>query len=140
MTVSEPLLRFLLYAKSGQFSTFVILMTITSEGERMHKLAVLLAALWIAPIAATAMPHVELALHYRPVIGAPNSVRLTATNFGPGYAYVMSYQTAFALPEGRTTGKWLQIRDEAGNEVAYKGRWVLTRTPGPSSYRSIAPG
>jgi len=106
----------------------------------MHKLAVLLAALWIAPIAATAMPHVELALHYRPVIGAPNSVRLTATNFGPGYAYVMSYQTAFALPEGRTTGKWLQIRDEAGNEVAYKGRWVLTRTPGPSSYRSIAPG
>ena len=106
----------------------------------MHKIAGLLIALVSAPVAAASMPHVELAVEYRPVAGAPNSVRLKATNFGPGIAYVMSYQTAFALPEGRTTGKWLQVRNEAGLEVTYKGRWVLTRSPGPSIYRSIAPG
>jgi hypothetical protein len=115
-------------------------MTIANEGEMMRKLVGLLVALTSMPVAAGSMPHVELTVQYRPGTDAPNRVRLKATNFGPGNAYVMSYQTAFALPEGRTTGKWLLVRDEAGIEVPYKGRWVLTRAPGPSSYRSIAPG
>jgi hypothetical protein len=83
----------------------------------MRKFAGLLVALFITPVAEASMPHVELSVHYRPVSGAPNNVRLKATNFGPGNAYVMSYQTAFALPEGRTTGKWLQVRDQGSLEA-----------------------
>jgi hypothetical protein len=57
----------------------------------MHKLVLLLVALLTTPVAAAPVPHVELAVMYRPVPGAPNSGRLMATNAGPGHAYIMSY-------------------------------------------------
>jgi hypothetical protein len=100
----------------------------------------MLATMVVVPTAVASVPHVELAIHHRPTAGAPNTVRLTATNFGPGDAYVMSYQTPFALPDGRMTGRWVDVRETSGKEVVYKGRWVLTRSPGPSMYRRIARG
>ncbi len=100
----------------------------------------MLATMVVVPTAVASVPHVELAIHHRPTAGVPNTVRLTATNFGPGDAYVMSYQTPFALPDGRMTGRWVDVRETSGKEVVYKGRWVLTRSPGPSMYRRIARG
>ncbi|WP_089974156.1 hypothetical protein [Luteibacter sp. UNCMF331Sha3.1] len=63
-----------------------------------------------------------------------------ATNFGPADAYILAYHSVFALPDGRTTGRWIHVTDASGNDVAYTGRSVLIRSPGPASYTRIPSG
>jgi len=87
--------------------------------------------------AFASVPHVELSISPN---GTPNGVRLVATNFGPADAYILAYHSVFALPDGRTTGRWIHVTDASGNDVAYIGRSVLIRSPGPASFTRIPSG
>lgn len=107
----------------------------------MRRILVTIAAALLATTAAKAsVPHVEVSVLPVSTADVPNGIRVTATNFGPGDAYFLSYHTVFAQPEGRTTGRWVIVEDASGREVPYVGRSVLIRSPGPSSYTRIPPG
>ncbi|MDR6936585.1 hypothetical protein [Luteibacter sp. 3190] len=92
-----------------------------------------------ASAVAAGAPRVDLTLQHVPMDGRPNNLRVVATNHGSGDAYVLTYHSVFAQPEGRTTGRWIVLTDESGAEVRYTGRSVLIRSPGPMSYMRIPP-
>jgi len=71
---------------------------------------------------------------------APNTVSVSLSNPSDRDVFVYTYQTAFAKPDGRTTGNWFAVEDAFGNEVPYKGRFVVSGTPTPSEYTRIRPG
>jgi len=82
-------------------------------------------------LSANAMPVVELSVRHldgTAISALANAVEVAVVNRGPGDAFFYTYTSAFALPEGRTTGSWFTLSDAFGNEVPYRGRWVLTDT------------
>lgn len=107
----------------------------------MKRVVLALSAFLITPLAAWASPEVEIALsHHAGLTEPPNAVEVVATNHGSEAVYIHTYSTPFALPDGRMTGGWFSITDAFGNNVAYRGRWVLVRGADSSSYTRIAPG
>jgi len=105
-----------------------------------RRVILLLLALFASSRAASAA---DVELRVRHVGAAPsgtNSVEITALNWGPGEAFFFTYTSAFALPDGRSTGRWFTIKDAFGNEAPYRGRWVLTRGEDADSYTRLAEG
>lgn len=106
----------------------------------MRKIITVMAGVALSASAVAAgAPRVDLTLQHVPMDGRPNNLRVVATNHGSGDAYVLTYHSVFAQPEGRTTGRWIVLTDESGAEVRYTGRSVLIRSPGPMSYMRIPP-
>ncbi|HEY4294750.1 M35 family metallo-endopeptidase [Luteibacter sp.] len=71
---------------------------------------------------------------------APNTVMVSLSNPSDHDVFVYTYQTAFAKPDGRMTGSWFDVEDAFGNDVRYKGRFVVSGAPTPSAYTRIRPG
>ena len=99
------------------------------------------AAIWFFVTAAYAGNEVSLSLaHDGRDASAANSVALTLSNGTDHDIFVYGYNSVFAQPDGRTTSNWLSVTDAFGNEVLYKGRYVVMGAPPPSLFIRIRSG
>jgi hypothetical protein len=95
---------------------------------------------WVAS-AAGAQGRIHLTVvHDSRDVSAPNSVAVTLLNSTDHDIFIYGYNSAFEMPEGRTTSNWFDVSDAFGHSVQYKGRFVYSGPPQPSAFLRIGPG